>query len=70
VIKFVSDLQVCCFLRVLWFTPPIKRTANKENTVLRAGLDPKEVSVIPNAVDATMFVPDPSKRNKNKSKSV
>lgn len=39
---------------------------SKENTVLRAGLDPKEVSVIPNAVDATMFVPDPSKRNKEK----
>jgi hypothetical protein len=38
--------------------------------LLRAGLDPKEVSVIPNAVDATMFVPDPSKRNKEKSKSV
>ena len=43
---------------------------SKENTVLRAGLDPKEVSVIPNAVDATMFVPDPSKRNKEKSMSV
>ncbi|XP_063410123.1 phosphatidylinositol N-acetylglucosaminyltransferase subunit A-like isoform X2 [Mytilus trossulus] len=39
---------------------------SKENTVLRAGLDPKEVSVIPNAVDATMFVPDPSKRHPGK----
>ena len=28
VIKFVSDLrQVCSFLRVLWFPPPIKLTA-------------------------------------------
>jgi hypothetical protein len=28
VIKFVCDLwQVCCFLRVLKFTPPVKLTA-------------------------------------------
>jgi hypothetical protein len=28
VIKFVSDMQqVCGFLRVLWFPPPIKLTA-------------------------------------------
>ncbi|KAM9850899.1 phosphatidylinositol N-acetylglucosaminyltransferase subunit A isoform 1-T1 [Aulostomus maculatus] len=35
---------------------------SKENTVLRAALDPEIVSVIPNAVDATDFTPDPSKR--------
>ncbi|CAD6953223.1 unnamed protein product, partial [Tilletia laevis] len=32
----------------------------KENTVLRAALDPKDVSVIPNAVVASDFIPDPS----------
>ncbi|XP_067145458.1 phosphatidylinositol N-acetylglucosaminyltransferase subunit A isoform X2 [Centruroides vittatus] len=38
----------------------------KENTVLRAGVKPSSVSVIPNAVDTTIFTPDPSKRNPNK----
>ncbi|KAJ3120348.1 hypothetical protein HK098_004671 [Nowakowskiella sp. JEL0407] len=33
----------------------------KENTVLRANLDPKIVSVIPNAIVASQFIPDPSK---------
>lgn len=33
----------------------------KENTVLRAGLDPRMVSVIPNAVVSDNFYPDPSK---------
>jgi phosphatidylinositol glycan class A protein len=32
----------------------------KENIVLRACLDPLKVSVIPNAVDASKFTPDPS----------
>ncbi|KAE8217152.1 hypothetical protein CF319_g8694 [Tilletia indica] len=32
----------------------------KENTVLRAAVDPKDVSVIPNAVVASEFTPDPS----------
>ncbi|WAR14724.1 PIGA-like protein [Mya arenaria] len=40
---------------------------NKENTVLRAAIPPETVSVIPNAVDASMFVPDPSKRHPEKS---
>lgn len=31
---------------------------SKENTVLRANLDPSNVYVIPNAVDATKFTPD------------
>jgi phosphatidylinositol N-acetylglucosaminyltransferase subunit A len=35
---------------------------SRENTVLRASLDPKNVSVIPNAVVAAEFQPDPSKR--------
>ncbi|KAL8571190.1 hypothetical protein ACOMHN_010651 [Nucella lapillus] len=39
---------------------------SKENTVLRSRISPHEVSVIPNAVDATMFVPDPSKRSPEK----
>ncbi|XP_069122175.1 phosphatidylinositol N-acetylglucosaminyltransferase subunit A-like [Argopecten irradians] len=39
---------------------------SKENTVLRASLQPDIVSVIPNAVDATMFVPDPTKRHLSK----
>ncbi|XP_071943184.1 phosphatidylinositol N-acetylglucosaminyltransferase subunit A-like [Antedon mediterranea] len=36
---------------------------SRENTVLRASLNPSGVSVIPNAVDSSMFTPDPSKRN-------
>ncbi|XP_007951035.1 phosphatidylinositol N-acetylglucosaminyltransferase subunit A [Orycteropus afer afer] len=36
---------------------------SKENTVLRAALNPEIVSVIPNAVDPTDFTPDPSKRS-------
>ncbi|CAL1541012.1 unnamed protein product [Lymnaea stagnalis] len=38
----------------------------KENTVLRANMEPSQVSVIPNAVDPTAFQPDPSKRNPDK----
>lgn len=39
---------------------------SKENSVLRASLVPQIVSVIPNAVDASVFTPDPSKRHQNK----
>ncbi|KAJ8255946.1 hypothetical protein COCON_G00198100 [Conger conger] len=39
---------------------------SKENTVLRAALDPEIVSVIPNAVDPTDFTPDPSQRDDTK----
>ncbi|KAK2163563.1 hypothetical protein LSH36_77g02003 [Paralvinella palmiformis] len=39
---------------------------SKENTVLRAAIKPHLVSVIPNAVDATVFTPDPSKRQPRK----
>lgn len=37
--------------------------ASKQNTVLRAHLDPCNVRVISNAIDATRFVPDLSKRD-------
>ncbi|KAI9499996.1 Phosphatidylinositol N-acetylglucosaminyltransferase GPI3 subunit [Coemansia spiralis] len=36
---------------------------SKENTVLRAALDPQQVSVIPNAIIAEQFRPDPSARD-------
>jgi phosphatidylinositol N-acetylglucosaminyltransferase subunit A len=39
---------------------------SKENTVLRASLNPELVSVIPNAVDTTQFTPDLSQRDPNK----
>eukprot|EP00160_Parvularia_atlantis_P004930 Unigene14190_Nuclearia_a/m.42825 Unigene14190_Nuclearia_a/g.42825 ORF Unigene14190_Nuclearia_a/g.42825 Unigene14190_Nuclearia_a/m.42825 type:complete len:470 (-) Unigene14190_Nuclearia_a:47-1456(-) len=39
---------------------------SKENTVLRAALNPTMVSVIPNAVDASDFTPDPSQRDPRK----
>lgn len=39
---------------------------SKENTVLRAALDPEIVSVIPNAVDPTDFTPDPCRRDNSK----
>ncbi|KAG8590686.1 hypothetical protein GDO81_006844 [Engystomops pustulosus] len=39
---------------------------SKENTVLRAALDPQIVSVIPNAVDPTDFTPDLQKEKTNK----
>ncbi|KAJ2706420.1 Phosphatidylinositol N-acetylglucosaminyltransferase GPI3 subunit [Coemansia sp. IMI 203386] len=36
---------------------------SKENTVLRAALDPQQVSVIPNAIIAEQFEPDPGARD-------
>ncbi|CAO3660206.1 unnamed protein product [Umbelopsis vinacea] len=38
---------------------------SKENTVLRAALSPRHVSVIPNAVVASQFLPDPSAADPN-----
>ncbi|KAI8058671.1 uncharacterized protein B0P05DRAFT_581558 [Gilbertella persicaria] len=38
---------------------------SKENTVLRAALSPRNVSVIPNAVVASQFLPDPSASDPN-----
>ena len=43
---------------------------SKENTVLRAALSPRNVSVIPNAVVASQFRPDPSAADPNWSKSL
>jgi len=40
---------------------------SKENTVLRAVLNPEIVSVIPNAVDTTEFTPDKNSSDSNKS---
>ncbi|KAI8895850.1 hypothetical protein BC833DRAFT_599876 [Globomyces pollinis-pini] len=39
---------------------------SKENTVLRASLDPWDVSVIPNAIISTQFTPDPTQRHPRK----
>jgi len=41
--------------------------SSKENTVLRARVNHHRVSVIPNAVDTTAFVPKLELRAKNKS---
>lgn len=43
----------------------IGRVCSKENTVLRAALNPKAVSVIPNAVVASQFTPDPKAADPN-----
>ncbi|KAJ3061742.1 hypothetical protein HDU98_002354 [Podochytrium sp. JEL0797] len=39
---------------------------SKENTVLRAALDPLDVSAIPNAIVADDFLPDPTRRDPTK----
>ena len=44
---------------------PTNPRPSKENTVLRASLDPSSVSVIPNAVVAENFRPDPSKASQD-----
>nr|KAI8731792.1 phosphatidylinositol N-acetylglucosaminyltransferase subunit A [Biomphalaria glabrata] len=38
----------------------------RENTVLRSNISPSLVSVIPNAVDSTVFLPDPTQRQPGK----
>ncbi|EKX49218.1 hypothetical protein GUITHDRAFT_68256 [Guillardia theta CCMP2712] len=38
---------------------------SKENTVLRASIEPSHVSVIPNAVDTSVFTPNPTARKSN-----
>ena len=40
---------------------------SKENTVLRASLNPFNVSVIPNSISSFDFQPDPTRRDPNKS---
>lgn len=44
-----------------------KFSSRKENTVLRAKVPADQVSVIPNATDTTLFKPDVSKRDKDRS---
>ncbi|CUT99751.1 glycosyltransferase [Echinococcus multilocularis] len=39
----------------------------KENTVLRGGMEPERVYVIPNAIDPCAFTPDPARRDPNNS---
>lgn len=43
---------------------------DRENLVLRAALDPRMVSTIPNAVDASKFTPDPSARPASKQLNI
>ena len=40
---------------------------SKENTVLRSGVNAHLVSVIPNAIDATAFTPDPTQKRNRRS---
>lgn len=40
----------------------------KENTVLRGGMEPERVYVIPNAIDPCAFTPDPACRDPDNSK--
>ena len=42
---------------------------SKENIVLRSGVDPRAVYVIPNAVVASSFLPDPTQAPPVKEKS-
>jgi len=56
-IFIVMPIITCIFVSV----------ASKENTVLRSAIDPKSVSVIPNAVDGSVFTPDPSRRARGRS---
>ena len=51
-----------CQLHKVWlgFKSFLKHIFSKENTVLRANLDPNKVFVIPNAIEKTLFVPDPA----------
>ena len=50
---------------LIW-VPPLP-VDSKENTVLRAALNAQNVSVIPNAVVASRFIPDPSVPDPSKS---
>jgi phosphatidylinositol N-acetylglucosaminyltransferase subunit A len=52
-----------CYLADMHHTIAVSHT-NKENLVLRAAISPADVYVIPNAVDASRFIPDPSRRAK------
>lgn len=43
--------------------------SRRENTVLRAEIEPERVSVIPNALLSEGFTPDPEKASKEHSES-
>jgi hypothetical protein len=60
-------LYACPIQGTIYSTGMTTNTSSKENTVLRGQLDPHLVSVIPNAVDTTVFTPDPSVRDPNTS---
>ncbi|OZJ02913.1 hypothetical protein BZG36_04934 [Bifiguratus adelaidae] len=71
VICVSNTRQVCNCLSVLFLTVFLERSVpthsiSKENTVLRAALNPQHVSVIPNAIVASQFKPDTSKRDPTK----
>lgn len=40
--------------------------ACRDNLILRAHLNPRKVTVIPNAVDPAKFTPDPSQRSSDR----
>ena len=63
-LKFtLSDVDHVICVSHTWSYPTLRRylTCSKENTVLRAALDPHMVSVIPNAVITDNFRPAPYK---------
>ena len=69
VLKFsLSDISHVICVSNTRFSPffSLSKYKSKENTVLRAQLDPRIVSVIPNAVDATEFMPNPALRDPSK----
>jgi len=69
----VAKQQMPCYLLLL-LSPAVVllvslcTVCSKENTVLRGSIKPQMVSVIPNAVDATVFTPDPSQKNPSRRK--
>ena len=69
VLSDVSHAICVSYTRYAHFSLQSRTNKNhsKENTVLRAQIHPKRVSVIPNAVDCNLFTPDPSRRDTSKS---
>ena len=61
-------IQVCNVRMII--SCVITSVFSKENTVLRSAIDPTKVSVIPNAVDGSVFTPDPSKRHTGRSEEM
>ena len=65
-----SIIQVCkwIFNEGIYYKFDFLVVFSKENTVLRANVEQDKVSVIPNALDTSVFKPDISARVKGKSK--